>query len=154
LGSNSESYSNVDQPSFFACEITVDGTAIKYTGRNDHFNCRIVMERVVNTQRYSFQRGYYEAYHFDTDYDNWSKEANEVKNIEPIALTETKRYLGRRAPYPIFEKTGIQSILANGSIIIEKPKEYFRDIYSWIAQEESGQGGYVTVFLPLGWKNA
>ena len=62
LGVNSDTFCNVDQPSFLSCEITCDNTVVKYTGKNNHFNCRIIKERVVNAQRYSYQRGYYEAY--------------------------------------------------------------------------------------------
>jgi len=127
LGENCDTYSFVEQPAFLTCEITANGRVVSCTGRKNYFDCRVIKERVVNVQRYSYQRGFTEADNFDIDYDSWRRNTHDASGLQPVVLCEAKRYLERRAPYPLFEKAPVESVYTRGEVLVRKAREYRRD---------------------------
>lgn len=127
IGSNSDTFCTVDQPSFLTCEVLYDGDVQIYTDRKGSFSAKLCRERVVKAQRYSFQRGYYETYVFWPEYDKWCVDGIDTPEICAVSRVETKRYLPRRSPFPLFEKTPACKIVDVGRVAHRIPETYNRN---------------------------
>lgn len=126
VGQNSRSFSYVDQTSFFACEVHADGEVIKATGDNGDFNARIIKERVRKTQRFSFQRAFWESYRYEDGWDKWRRDADCNGDLASIAFTEEKVLIPRNVDYPLYEKRNVQSVVANGNVTLgNEPEKYY-----------------------------
>ena len=106
-GFNAFSFEIQKQPSFLQAEIVSAGQAVCWTGRD--FTARVHPFRRRKTQRYSFQRVLTEAYNI-TYHDSFLTDGQ--TGNEPLALTEEKTIIPRRAPYPQYEVAAAQPIIS------------------------------------------
>jgi len=120
-GYNAFSFELQKQPSFLQCEILSGSQVLASTGKD--FSARIHPFRLRQTQRYSFQRVFSEAYRV-TASDSFLTDLH--PGNEPITATETKTIIPRHAPYPLYETTAAEPLLS-GSVHHIVPTELISD---------------------------
>ncbi|MGB6689111.1 MAG: hypothetical protein WBE76_14855 [Terracidiphilus sp.] len=115
-GYNVNSYYVLDQPSFLQAEVVTDSATLASTaGVGKRFEARVLTERIVKAQRYSFQRSFSEVYHLEPDYDRWRSRADVQLTAEDCATFDNRNLLPRRVPYPAYAKRQPESIAAAGT---------------------------------------
>lgn len=116
-GYNVNSYYVLDQPSFLQAEVSTDSVVLASTaGDGNRFEARVITERIVKTQRYSFQRSFSEVYHLGQGFDLWRSHADVRLMALDCATFEYRKLLPRRVPYPAYAKRQPESIAAAGTI--------------------------------------
>lgn len=97
-GYNCNSFSYLDQPSFFCGEIRSDGKVLAYTAEKRHdFRAYEVTERIQKVQRFSYQRTFAESY--DLANGAFSYETGGAGTECAVRETQPKYFLKRTVPY-------------------------------------------------------
>lgn len=119
----------MDQPGFLQAEVAYDGKVVLATGDDPRgFIARQVTERVQRVQRYSFQRGFMEAYRLRPGWDQWR--ISEDGPMEPaVTLSEVpaKKLLARGIPLPAMEKSYAVRVVSEGRAEPDEPMQYWKD---------------------------
>lgn len=117
-GYNVNCFAYLDQPSFLQAEVVQDGTVTLYTGKDGGFDCRIDLRRIQRSQRYSFQRGFTEAY------DYTAQPAGAV-----MAETEEKHLTARNVPLSEFRSVFPSGEIGSGRMTVSShPKPMVRNL--------------------------
>ncbi len=118
VGYNVNAFSYLDQPSFLAARLTVDGKICAATG-TDGFTYRRFTERVQKVQRFSYQRTFAEAYDLAPEADG--------KNIKIVPVSE-KALLCRTVPYGEYPSATAE-MFARGTLSYSDKPDYMHDRY-------------------------
>jgi alpha-L-rhamnosidase len=117
---NVNNYYMADQPAFFQAEVIHDGQILSCTGTDaESFQATVIPERLRKVQRYSFQRPFIEVYRVASGYDRWRSQVEAVFKSVACSRTEPKKYLPRRAPYPVFNQRPAISATAQGRLVAQ-----------------------------------
>lgn len=111
-----ENFSNIKQPPFVICEMYKNGKSVTATGGDD-FEMYLLTDYERSISRYTFQRGFCEAYICDG--------AHLPEKID-FRLCEEKRYIKRYAPYPRYERFLPDGFLFRGNVHAEKRQSYIK----------------------------
>ncbi|HPO30005.1 MAG TPA: hypothetical protein PKX28_02105, partial [Candidatus Hydrogenedentes bacterium] len=119
----------MDQPGFLQAEVSCGGKVVLATGdQQPNFAARQVIERVQRVQRYSFQRGFMEAYRMKPGADQWRVSADAP--MEPtVSLREVspRNLLPRGIPLPAMEKASATRVVVMGRAEAFEPEHYWKD---------------------------
>jgi len=119
----------MDQPGFLQAEVVCDGKVVLATGDDrSGFVARQVTERVQRVQRYSFQRGFMEAYRMKPGTDQWRISGDAP--MEPaVNLCEVpaRKLLPRGVPLPAMEKAYAVRVVSEGRAEPNEPERYWKD---------------------------
>ncbi len=128
-GYNINSYYLLDQPSFIQAEVLSGNRVIAATSpETDDFRAILIGERVQKVPRYSFQRTFTEYYTLEPGYDDWRLLQVEGLDFVECEPAGEKALLGRRIPYPEFNKTIPKTVAARGQVKTGiKRERYWRD---------------------------
>ncbi len=114
---NINSFYAVEEPPFFAAEIVADGELCATAA---DFQAYPMLERVQKVCRFSFQRGFTEAYHLWEDPMNiylGRVQGREAVETEPVS---GNLLLPRYVHYPKLNEQPAQQIVAHGSVAIDR----------------------------------
>jgi len=115
VGYNVNSFSYLNMPSFLCAEIYSNEKVIAATGCQG-FDCYKCRERIVKTQRYSFQRTFTEAYDlFENAFD---QEINCCTDVLPVETSQVTagHFIHRDIPYADNEILLPKSLFQRGSV--------------------------------------
>lgn len=124
VGYNVNAFSYLNQPSFLCAEITADGQVLAATG-GDGFTCYATAERVIKTQRYSFQRTFTEAYELSAGAFDY--EVNPATKV-PTVNTESAqagRFIHRDMPYSDNEILLPRKVFQRGTVTYSDKESYY-----------------------------
>jgi len=102
-GYNVNTYYTMDQASFLQAELVSGGKVLAATGAADGFEARVLPEKLQRVERYSFQRPFSEVYRLGPGWDAWRNDPSAPFQSCAVEVSEAKRLLPRRVPYPEFE---------------------------------------------------
>ena len=119
-------FSAVRQPSFLCAEIEQDGKIIAATGVSG-FEAIRYNERIKKTQRYSYQRPFSEAYHFDGTAEKFMRDIKFKADRVSLKVTENKRFITRNVPFPLYTAAELEKIQTMGCGYDEKAPIKFKD---------------------------
>lgn len=115
-GYNINSYAYLDQPSFLLAEIVADGRVLASTaGEGEPFRALILPERRQKVQRYTFQRGFVEAYRLWPGHDAWRHRVEAAFEEAPVARQPPVHLLPRRIPHPRFDLLPVRHWIERGA---------------------------------------
>ncbi len=115
-GYNINSYYILNQPSFLQAEVATDSKVLASTGGSgEPFRAQILRERIKKIQRYSFQRAFSEAYQMPPTSADWRERADSHFDSVRCAVSETRKLIPRRVPYPAYWKREPESTAAEGT---------------------------------------
>lgn len=114
---NVDNFCFFNEAGFVAAEVLRNGEIIAATGDGEWhiYDCP---EKIVRTQRYSYQRVFAEAYDF-IKADKKSKLSVEV--------SQPRTYIKREVPYPIYERETVTSFTRRGRVIKSENPDYYKD---------------------------
>ncbi len=158
-GYNVNSFSYLDQPSFLCAEITCGDEILAATG-GDGFLCYGCDERIVRTQRYSFQRTFAETYDLSPGAFDYERNATTAKPTLAVAPVEAGAFICRDIPYNDDEDVLPERLFARGEVtysdkpsyyasreivhIYEKFKGYREDELTYASHREIGKCNFGT----------
>ncbi|MDD6302712.1 MAG: hypothetical protein PUA56_05415 [Bacillales bacterium] len=120
-GCNNYYFPNVEP--FFQCEVYDVDQLIKVS---KDFTCYQNTSRFQKVSRFSFQRGFIESYHFESDIqDFYLGKVNPFCQLECCELNN-KKYLDRNVNYPKFLIEPFE-LFETGTVTINQDKEKYRD---------------------------
>ena len=127
------SLSTARQNSFFAAELTENGTLLKYTCRD--FPCYENCKRVRKVERFSAQR------HFNEIYDERTGDRfADAHRVKTEAIAENIRFLPRRVPMPAYHEVTLDGFASRGVYTeIDSAKVEKLNAYSFV---EEGWGSF------------
>lgn len=97
-------FSAVRQPSFLCAEVLRGGKVIAATG-SDRFEAILFDERIVKTQRYSYQRPFVEAYSFSGKSERYLRDPDYKPGTVELSVCEKKEFTVRGVPYCEYPST-------------------------------------------------
>lgn len=112
------------QRSFLQAEIISGDKVIAATGKD--FTARKNPNYIQKIQRYSYQRTFAESYNFSNPLDTFF--TDETKGDEKLVITEDKKIIERKTPYPKFERISVEA-LHSGRVGKRTPEKYDFDRY-------------------------
>ena len=125
VGYNVNSYCYLNQPSFLVAEIISNGEVLAATGVSD-FECFATDERIIKTQRFSFQRTFVEAYNFTNAYPfEYEQKCGTVGTKVFIAPTQAGNFIAREIPYSSNEVLLPQSAFQCGTVSYSEKEKYY-----------------------------
>ncbi len=155
VGYNVNGFAYLNQPSFLCAEITDGDKVLAATGACGDaadFACYVTAERIIKTQRYSFQRAYTEAYTLSEGAFDY--EVNPDTKTTPIA-TETVAagvLIHRDMPYSDNEILLPKKVFQRGTVSYSEKEAYYcqrelvpTDIYYTYPEEELECASHVEV---------
>ena len=122
------SFDTLQQPGFIMGELVCGNTVAAATGA-DGFSWHRLSERIRKIQRYSYQRGFAEAYRLTPDCHNWrvGGESSTAAATE-AEITEEKQLIPRRLKLYTYPVTVPDELVAFGKVQFDViPEEYFKD---------------------------
>lgn len=121
---NVNSYAYANQPASFQAEVIQDNQVLCATGDARHpflaVELRYKRQRV---ERYSFQRGFVEAYQLSPDSYRWRDDPGFGGPFSRIEILATRPLLSRRVPFPSFDVVAAARVVVKGTVEIHKPVE-------------------------------
>ncbi len=122
------SFDTLQQPGFIQCELVCGDTVQAATGDRG-FSWYRLSERVRKIQRYSYQRGFAEAYRLTPDCHNWRVGGkSSTAAVAETVITEKKRLIPRRLEPYTYPVTAPDELVASGKVQFDViPEEYFKD---------------------------
>ncbi len=125
VGYNVNSYCYLNQPSFLVAEIVSNNSIIAATGA-DGFYCFLTNERVIKTQRFSFQRCFVEAYNFTSEAPFvYEQECGAVGTMVELAPATAGKFIAREIPYSENESLKPVSLFQKGSVAYSEKGKYY-----------------------------
>lgn len=125
VGYNVNSYCYLNQPSFLVAEIVSNNSIIAATGANG-FDCFSTDERVIKTQRFSFQRCFVEAYNFTSEAPFvYEQECGAVGTMVELAPATAGKFIAREIPYSENESLKPVSLFQKGSVAYSEKEKYY-----------------------------
>jgi alpha-L-rhamnosidase len=124
FGYNINTFEYLDQPSFLCAEIISDGKVTSYTAapKCEGFKVYGIDERVMRSNRYSFQRAFVENWRVDNGYFNYGKK-DEI-SLEP---TEKKHFICRDLPYGDHTRLYPERVFGRGTVSYSEKEKYYSD---------------------------
>ena len=124
VGYNVNAFSYLNQPSFLCAEITAEGQMLAATGK-DGFTCYATTERVIKTQRYSFQRTFTETYELSAG--AFEYEVNPNTTAAPVATEHVwaGRCIHRDMPYSDNEVILPRKVFQRGNVSYSEKASYY-----------------------------
>lgn len=114
VGYNVNSYDTLDQPSFLTAEVWIGDQIAAYTG-GEGMQVYELGQRMQYVQRYSFQRGFAEAYRLAAGNRSFFTEPICHRVPESWSVQEEKRYVKRSVRMPQYEKLQASALLETGT---------------------------------------
>ena len=125
-GYNIDSFSYLNQPSFFCAEVVTGDTVTAATG-DTGFTAFRMPERVQRVQRYSYQRTFLEVYRVAPG--AFGYESDDTATPVSLSVTESKQFLTRSAPYCDYLTILPKKAIGAGSVAYTEKDEYFKNRY-------------------------
>ncbi len=124
-GYNVNAFSYLNQPSFLCVEILSGDEVLAATG-GDGFTCYATAERIIKTQRYSFQRTFTEAYELSEGAFDY--EINPDTKAEPVATEAAAagRFICRDMPYSDNEIILPRKVFQRGTVTYSDKDSYYQ----------------------------
>ena len=124
VGYNINGFNYINQPSFLCAEITSGDKVLAATG-GEGFVCYVTAERVVKTQRYSFQRAFTEAYELSEGAFDY--EINPDTKAAPVATEAVMagRFIHRDMPYSDNEILLPKKVIQRGAVTYSDKNDYY-----------------------------
>ncbi|MBD3242961.1 MAG: Bacterial alpha-L-rhamnosidase [Chitinivibrionales bacterium] len=119
---NVNSFYTLERTPFLQAEV-LDGSGdvVAWTGADDgNFAAVRLTERIQKVQRYSFQRGFSEAYRLAPGFDAW-RTGGPLGRELPLTAVPGAKLLPRRLYYPTFEVITPQRLVARGTMFTGEP---------------------------------
>lgn len=126
-GYNINTFYTLDQPSFLQAEVLSVGQVVLATGTNTGFEAFQIKERLQKVERYSYQRPFTEYYRLLNGFDQWKSSSKVPVESLKLAGFPPVKLLGRNLPMPDFAVVRPVSIIAGGTIDLQKPEKYKKD---------------------------
>ncbi len=128
VGYNVNAFAYLNQPSFLCAEITDGDKVLAATGnRGDAagFTCYVTSERVIKTQRYSFQRTFTEAYELSEGAFDY--EINPDTKVTPVATEAVwaGKCIHRDMPYSDNEILLPRKVFQKGTVTYSDKESYY-----------------------------
>lgn len=126
-GSNANTYYTLNLEPFFTGELVdKNNEVIAYTGKdfkgyNNIFRYRKVL-------RYSFQRGFSEAYHYDENYNNFLKGKFNLLNEDELIILDKKEFLEKHVKDVNFVNSRFK-LVESGYFLFNESKPLYDDRY-------------------------
>ncbi len=121
---NVNGYGNTNQPGFIQAEVAQGNKILCATGSDKNpfmgFDLNYKFKKV---ERYSFQRGFTEAYCLTPHSLDWKIRKENVPTPYEIEILEKKALIPRRVPMPKFEIVSPKKIIIEGKVDLNKPVE-------------------------------
>lgn len=110
-GYNVNCFAYTDQPSFICAELSENGKLTAYTGEECvGFSAYQYTDRITKIQRFSFQRGFGEAYRFGAEDTRMPIELE--KSVEELT------FIRRDVPYPEYNRIMPMGVCGRGSVSV------------------------------------
>ena len=119
-------FSAVRQASFICAEIEQKGRIVAATGGSG-FEAIKFTERIKKTQRYSYQRPFSEAYHFDGTAEKFMRDIDFKAECVQLKVTENKRFITRNVPLPLYTPAELKKIQIMGCVYDENAPVKYKD---------------------------
>lgn len=119
-------FSAVRQTSFICAEIEQKGRIVAATGGSG-FEAIKFTERIKKTQRYSYQRPFSEAYHFDGTAEKFMRDIKFKADRVSLKVTENKKFITRNVPFPLYTAAELEKIQTMGCDYDENAPIKFKD---------------------------
>lgn len=126
VGYNVNSFSYLNQPSFLCAEITSNGDILAATGANG-FTCYGTDERIIKTQRYSFQRTFTESYQLVPGAFDYEINADTKAAAVSTELVTAGRFICRDMPYSDNEVLLPEKVFRRGGVTYSDKEKYYKD---------------------------
>jgi len=121
---NVNGYGITNQPGFIQAEVVQGKKVLCATGSDKNpfmgFDLNYKFKKV---ERYSFQRGFTEAYHFTPQSLIWIMKKENAPTPYEVEIQENKALIPRRVPMPNFEIIPPEKIIIEGKVNLQKPIE-------------------------------
>ncbi len=121
---NVNGYGITNQPGFVQAEITQGDNVLCATGSTSNpfvgFDLNYKYKKV---ERYSFQRGFTEAYKLAANSLDWIANKESTFNAYEVEILENKALILRGVPMPTFEEILPAKLLMEGKVDLQKPVE-------------------------------
>ena len=124
VGNNINSYCAADDAPFFAAQLLSEGNVIAST---EDFEAYIASDRVVKTQRYSFQRVFSESYRMRGDRRGFFLGREHPFARVETAAVEGNRILERHVAYPEYHEIDASKTGGYGTVTLDNARERARD---------------------------
>ena len=124
VGYNVNGFNYINQPSFLCAEMVSGDRVLAATG-GEGFACYVTAERIVKTQRYSFQRAFTEAYELSEGAFDY--EVNPDTKETPVATEATTagRFIHRDMPYSDNEVLLPVKVMQRGTVTYSDKDGYY-----------------------------
>ena len=120
---NVNSFYTVDEPPFFACEITSNGSVIADA---EDFTAYRMSERVQRVRRFSFQRTFTEIYRLTSDPIAFHRGNVSGREVLECELVPMNTVIPRGVNYPTFE-VEVGDVIECGEVMIDSTLEPWHD---------------------------
>ncbi len=121
---NVNGYGITNQPGFVQAEVLQGNKVLCATGSKENpfigFDLNYKFKKV---ERYSFQRGFTEAYRLSPQSMDWKTKKENTPTPYEIEIVENKNLISRGVPMPTFEIVFPKSIIIDGKVDLQKPVE-------------------------------
>lgn len=121
---NVNGYGITNQPGFIQAEVTQGDNVLCATGSSSNpfvgFDLNYKHKKV---ERYSFQRGFTEAYKLTSHSLDWIVKKENTLTPYEVEILENKTLITRGVPMPTFEKVLPTKVIMDGKIDLQKPIE-------------------------------
>jgi len=121
---NVNGYGNTNQPGFIQAEIVQGNKVLSATGSEKYpfisFDLNYKFKKV---ERYSFQRGFSEAYRLTPQSLDWIVKKENAPTPYEMEILENKALISRGVPMPTFEKILPEKVIIEGKVNLQKPIE-------------------------------
>jgi len=124
VGYNINGFNYINQPSFLCAEMVSGDRVLAATG-GDGFACYVTAERVIKTQRYSFQRAFTEAYELSEGAFDY--EVNPDTKVIPVATESVTagKFIHRDMPYSDNEILLPKKVIQRGTVTYSDKDGYY-----------------------------
>lgn len=125
VGYNVNSYCYLNQPSFLVAELFAGEELLAATGVSG-FECYSTDERVIKTQRFSFQRGFVETYNLSTEEPfAYEQKCGAVGTKVELASAIAGKFISREIPYSENEELHPKAIFQMGTVSYSEKEKYY-----------------------------
>lgn len=122
---NVNGYGITNQPGFIQAEVMQEEKVLCATGSEKNpFVGYDLNYKYKKVERYSFQRGFIEAYRLNLQSLNWISKKENVPTPYEVEILENKALIPRGVPIPTFEIVSPQKIIIEGKVDLQKPIEH------------------------------